>query len=99
MPASRSVAKLRIRCLLLAQHPAHLCDDPWHQGRSKLQEKGEETIHERINKVILVGRLGKDPDVRYTGERTAVANFRIATEENFTDRAGDKQSRMEWHRI
>jgi single-strand DNA-binding protein len=52
-----------------------------------------------VNKVILVGRLGKDPEVRYTAEGTAVANFSLATDESFTDRAGDKQSRTEWHRI
>jgi single stranded DNA-binding protein len=52
-----------------------------------------------VNKVILVGRLGKDPEVRYTAEGTAVANFSLATDESFTDRAGDKQSRTEWHRM
>src|SRR6516225_11829660 len=52
-----------------------------------------------VNRVILVGRLGKDPDVRYTSEGTAVANFSLATDETFTDRAGDKQTRTEWHRI
>jgi single-strand DNA-binding protein len=52
-----------------------------------------------VNKVILVGRLGKDPDVRYTTEGTPVANFNLATDESFTDRAGDKQTRTEWHRI
>jgi single-strand DNA-binding protein len=52
-----------------------------------------------VNRVILVGRLGKDPEVRYTAEGTAVANFSLATDESFTDRAGDKQTRTEWHRI
>ena len=52
-----------------------------------------------VNRVILVGRLGKDPEVRYTAEGTAVANFSLATDETFTDRAGDKQTRTEWHRI
>ena len=51
-----------------------------------------------VNRVILVGRLGKDPEVRYTAEGTAVANFSLATDESFTDRAGDKQTRTEWHR-
>ncbi len=49
--------------------------------------------------MILVGRLGKEPEVRYTTEGTAVANFSVATDESFTDRAGDKQSQTEWHRI
>ena len=52
-----------------------------------------------VNKVILVGRLGKDPEVRYTAEGTAVANLSLATDESFTDRAGDKQGRTQWHRI
>lgn len=52
-----------------------------------------------VNKVILVGRLGKDPDVRYTTEGTPVANFSVATDETFTDRAGDKQTHTQWHRV
>jgi single-strand DNA-binding protein len=52
-----------------------------------------------VNRVILIGRLGRDPEVRYTAEGTAVANFSLATDESFSDRAGDKQTRTEWHRI
>jgi single-strand DNA-binding protein len=52
-----------------------------------------------INKVILVGNLGKDPELRYTASGTAVAKFSIATSETFTDRQGAKQERTEWHRI
>jgi len=52
-----------------------------------------------VNRVILIGRLGKDPDVRYTQDGTPVANFSLATDETFTDRAGDKQTRTEWHKI
>lgn len=52
-----------------------------------------------MNKVILVGNLGSDPEVRYTPQGTAVANFRIATNESWTDKAGQKQERTEWHRI
>src|SRR5437899_2901315 len=52
-----------------------------------------------VNKVILVGNLGKDPEVRYTPGGQAVANFNIATNENWTDKAGQKQERTEWHRI
>ena len=52
-----------------------------------------------VNKVILVGRLGKDPDVRYTTEGTPVTNFSVATDETFTDRAGDKQTHTQWHRV
>ena len=52
-----------------------------------------------VNKVILVGNLGKDPEVRYTPGGQAVANFTIATNENWTDKQGQKQERTEWHRI
>jgi single-strand DNA-binding protein len=52
-----------------------------------------------INKVILVGRLGKDPEIRSTPNGTSVAKFTVATDEKFTDRAGEKQERTEWHNI
>jgi len=52
-----------------------------------------------VNKVILVGNLGKDPEVRYTQTGSAVANFSIATSEQWNDRDGKKQERTEWHNI
>src|ERR1043165_1995511 len=52
-----------------------------------------------VNKVILVGNLGADPEVRYTPSGQPVANFRIATSESWMDKAGQKQERTEWHRI
>jgi single-strand DNA-binding protein len=52
-----------------------------------------------INKVILVGRLGKDPEIRSTPGGTSVAKFTVATDERFTDKAGEKQERTEWHNI
>ena len=52
-----------------------------------------------VNKVILIGRLGADPEVRYTGSGIPVANFRIATSVNFTNKNGEKTDRTEWHRI
>lgn len=52
-----------------------------------------------MNKVILVGRLGQNPEVRYTPSGQAVANFSIATNESWTDKQGQKQERTEWHRI
>lgn len=52
-----------------------------------------------VNRVILVGHLGADPELRYTAGGTAVAKFRLATTEVFTDRNGQKQERTEWHRI
>jgi single-strand DNA-binding protein len=52
-----------------------------------------------VNKVILVGRLGRDPETRYTGAGQAVCNFSIATDESFKDRSGERQKRTEWHKI
>jgi single-strand DNA-binding protein len=52
-----------------------------------------------INKVILVGRLGGDPEIRYTQQGVGVTNFNIATSENWVDKAGEKQEKTEWHRI
>lgn len=52
-----------------------------------------------VNKVILVGRLGKDPEVRYIGENTAVANFSLATSETYKNRNGDKIESTEWHNV
>ena len=51
-----------------------------------------------INKVILVGRLGRDPELRYTPSGTAVANFSLATDERWSSN-GETQSRTEWHNI
>jgi single-strand DNA-binding protein len=52
-----------------------------------------------VNKAILVGNLGADPEVRFTPGGQAVANFRIATSESWNDKNGQKQERTEWHRI
>lgn len=52
-----------------------------------------------VNKVILLGHLGSDPEVRYTQGGQAVANFRMATSETWTDKDHRKQERTEWHRI
>jgi single-strand DNA-binding protein len=53
-----------------------------------------------INKVIIVGNLGADPETRYTGSGTAITSIRIATSENWTDKqSGEKQERTEWHRV
>lgn len=53
-----------------------------------------------INKVILVGNLGADPETRYMPSGKAVTNIRIATSENWTDKqSGDKQERTEWHSV
>jgi single-strand DNA-binding protein len=52
-----------------------------------------------VNRVILVGNLGADPEMRYTPNGTAVCKFRMATTERFTDRQGNRQERTEWHRV
>ncbi|MFZ0963806.1 MAG: single-stranded DNA-binding protein [Terriglobia bacterium] len=52
-----------------------------------------------VNKVILVGRLGKDPELKYTPSGAPVAKFSLATDESFKDKTGEKQNRTEWHNI
>jgi single-strand DNA-binding protein len=52
-----------------------------------------------VNKVILVGRLGRDPETRYTSGGQAVANFSVATDESYKDKNGERQKRTEWHKI
>ena len=52
-----------------------------------------------VNRVILVGRLGKDPEIKSIPSGTTLAKFSIATDEKFTDRNGEKQERTEWHNI
>ncbi|MEZ0232761.1 MAG: single-stranded DNA-binding protein [Methylophilaceae bacterium] len=52
-----------------------------------------------VNKVILVGNLGRDPEIRYMPSGDALASFSIATTDNWKDKNGQKQERTEWHRI
>ena len=52
-----------------------------------------------LNKVLLMGRLGADPELRYTTDGTPVATFRMATSESYKDKSGVKQERTEWHSI
>jgi len=53
-----------------------------------------------VNKVILIGNLGKDPELRYTPDGTPVANFSIATSDSWVDKqSGEKREKTEWHRI
>jgi single-strand DNA-binding protein len=52
-----------------------------------------------VNKVILIGNLGKDPELRYTPGGAAVVNFPIATNERWKDKEGNQQERTEWHNI
>src|SRR5215813_8133060 len=64
---------------------------------SRKDTKGD--VMASVNKVILIGNLGRDPEVRYTQGGTAVANFTLATNEAWTDKSGARQERTEWHRI
>jgi len=52
-----------------------------------------------LNKVMLIGRLGRDPELRYTQNGQTVAKFSVATDEVWVDKSGTKQSRVEWHNI
>ena len=52
-----------------------------------------------VNKAILIGRLGKDPEVRYTPDGTMVTNFNLATDEQWKDKNGEKVQKTEWHKI
>jgi single-strand DNA-binding protein len=52
-----------------------------------------------VNKVILIGNLGVDPELRYVNTGAAVANLRLATNEVWTDKSGERQERTEWHRV
>jgi len=52
-----------------------------------------------VNRVILVGHLGKDPEVKYMANETAVCNFSIATNRSYKDKAGERVEQVEWHNI
>lgn len=52
-----------------------------------------------LNKVMIIGRLGRDPELRYSASGTPMANLRIATDESYTDRDGNKVDRTEWHTV
>jgi single-strand DNA-binding protein len=57
------------------------------------------TMAKSINKVILIGNVGKDPDVKYTPSGVALAKFSLATNEKFKDKSGEWQERTEWHNV
>ena len=52
-----------------------------------------------VNKVILIGNLGRDPETRFTNSGSSVTNFSIATKESFADKSGTRQDRTDWHNI
>lgn len=52
-----------------------------------------------LNKVMIIGRLGADPEIKYSQGGSPIANLRIATDESYTDRNGQRQERTEWHTV
>lgn len=52
-----------------------------------------------VNKVIIIGHLGEDPDLRYTESNTAITKMSVATSERYKDKQGNQQEKVEWHRI
>jgi single-strand DNA-binding protein len=72
------------------------CYRPRFAGNAGIDLGGERMS---VNRAILVGRLGRDPETRYTSAGQAVCNFTLATDETFKDRNGERQKRTEWHRI
>lgn len=52
-----------------------------------------------VNKVILIGHLGRDPEIRYSQDGAAITNVTIATSESWKDKSGEKQEKTEWHRV
>jgi single-strand DNA-binding protein len=62
-------------------------------------EHNKEAVMASLNKVLLIGNLGKDPEVRYTASGTAVASFSLATSEKFKNKDGEWEERTEWHNV
>src|SRR5690606_8792446 len=65
----------------------------------RARRRGGLTVAGSVNKVIIIGNLGADPELRTTGSGQSVATLSIATSENFNDRDGNRQERTEWHRV
>src|SRR3954470_14737477 len=63
------------------------------------RERGGAAMAASVNKVILIGNLGRDPETRYTNSGSSVTNFSIATKESFADKSGTRQDRTDWHNI
>src|SRR5215470_15172425 len=69
-------------------------------ARSSLKRNGRDPMAGSVNKVILVGNLGRDPEIRSTQDGTRVANLALATSETWRDRvSGERKERTEWHRV
>ena len=70
---------------------------PWRLPAASMESPI--TVEASVNKVILLGNLGRDPETRYTTGGDAVTNLNIATSEQWKDKSGEKQERTEWHRV
>jgi single-strand DNA-binding protein len=81
---------------LIAKPTGYSRSGMWYSERNL---KGTLFMAKSVNKVILVGNLGKDPEVKYTPSGTPVAKFSLATNERFKDKSGEWQDRTEWHNI
>src|SRR5690348_10384557 len=68
-------------------------------GASVNPDRQKEPVMASVNKVILLGNLGRDPETRYTTGGDAVTNLNVATNEQWKDKNGEKQERTEWHRV
>ena len=66
---------------------------------SKINRYWKEILMASVNKVILVGNLGRDPETRYMPDGGAITNISIATTSTWKDKSGEKQEATEWHRI
>jgi single-strand DNA-binding protein len=64
-----------------------------------LSQPQEDIMSRSLNKAIIIGNLGSDPEIRAVASGTKVANFSVATSRNWTDRNGQQQEKTEWHRI
>src|SRR2546422_6988744 len=71
---------------------------PWSNSAPQGAE-GAALMPKSVNKVILIGNLGKDPEVKYTPSGTPVAKLTLATNERYKDKGGEWQDRTEWHNI
>jgi single-strand DNA-binding protein len=52
-----------------------------------------------LNRVMMIGNLGQDPEIRYTPSGLPLVNFSVATDESYLDKEGKRQERVEWHRV
>ena len=68
-------------------------------GADKAHSKKENFFMSNLNRVMLIGRLGQDPTLKYTPSQVAVCELSLATSEKWTDNSGAKQERTEWHKL